>query len=238
MNKPEIIIAPELEKWAKRAADLIIQSGQHALEDRGEFSLVLAGGSTPHQVYRELAKRKDQLNWDQVYLFWGDERCVPLDHPDSNFLMAKESLIAHLSIPQQNIFRLLGEIDPPLAAQDYEEMISAYFYKKEKRFDTILLGLGDDGHTASLFPGTPALEENRRWVVENPHPYSDTTRLTMTFPALNSGRQIVFLVTGQNKAEVVSDILKRPSLHPAANVTGSDETTISWLLDKQAANQL
>lgn len=238
--KPEILIAPTLEEWTDLAAKTLVNTLQESLAQRGEANLVLSGGSTPKTVFNEISREPTVLPWDKVYVFWSDERCVPPDHPESNYGMAKANLLDKVPIPAQNVFRMLGEIDPEAAARDYEETISAHFYKRERRFDLILLGLGDDGHTASLFPNTPALNEVDRWVVSNPHPYTDSTRLTLTYPALNVSRKIIFLITGHNKSQVVKEVIQEPQLpppHPAKLVTGSDSPPV-WILDSEAARNL
>ena len=238
--KPEILIAPTKEEWADLATRRVLETLQVCLSKRGEASLVLSGGSTPKAVLKQIAIQPTRITWDKVYVFWSDERCVPPDHPESNYGMAKSYLLDLVPIPAQNIFRMIGEIEPEAAAADYEETISAHFYKREKRFDLMLLGLGDDGHTASLFPDTPALVVKDKWVAANPHPYSDTSRLTLTFPALNASRQIFFLVTGENKAQVVKEVIREthlPPPHPAKLVTGSVSSPV-WILDSEAASKL
>jgi 6-phosphogluconolactonase len=240
MTNPRILKLPTRTKWAEAAADLIIQQANAAIEARGSWSIVLSGGSTPRPVYQTIAARKDQINWDHTYIFWGDERCVLPDDPESNFRMAKETFLDEVPISKQNIFRILGEIPPETAAQDYQGTIDAHFYQVEKRFDTLLLGLGDDGHTASLFSGTTALAEADSWVVATRNPHNRTERVSLTFPAINSARSVLFLITGENKADIVSDVIQNPAVpphYPAKRVTGLDTPPI-WVLDQTAASQL
>lgn len=240
MTNPRILSIPTPAKWAETAAELIIKQANAAVEARGSWSLVLSGGSTPRPVYQAIAVRKEQINWDHTYIFWGDERCVPPDDPNSNYRMAKETFLEDVQIPQQNIFRILGEIPPETAAQDYQGTIDAHFYKTEKRFDTLLLGLGDDGHTASLFPDMDTLAEENFWVAANRNPHNQTERVSLTFPAINSSRSIIFLVTGENKANIVADVIQNPTAppdYPAKRVTGLDTPPI-WILDQAAASQL
>lgn len=237
---PSLTIAGSTSEWIASAAHLIITQAREAIQARGEYSLVLSGGSTPQPVYRALAENADQIDWERIFIFWGDERCVPPDHRDSNYLMAMETLLSRVPVQGQNIFRMLGEIDADAAAQDYQEMLAAFFHDKEKRFDTVLLGLGEDGHTASLFPGTKALKETERWAVANPHPYSDTTRLTLTYPAINSARQIIFLVSGENKAEVAAEVVQNPAgppPYPAKRITGV-ENSPHWILNAKAGTKI
>ncbi len=240
MSQSRILILPTTEKWAAAAADLIIEQARAAFQARGTWSLVLSGGGTPKPVYQAIAAREVQINWKNTYIFFGDERCVPLDDPESNYLMAKEALLNAVPIEQQNIFRMIAEISPDAAAQDYQGMIDAHFYKTDKRFDTLLLGLGEDGHTASLFPGEPSLKEDTAWVIPSRNPHTQTDRLTLTFPAINAARSIIFLVTGEEKAKVVADVIHNPAGspdYPAKGVTGMDAAPI-WILDQAAASKL
>ncbi len=222
------------------AVNRIIDSAQQAIETRGEFTLTLSGGSTPLAVYAQLLEKADLLDWHKVFLFWGDERCVPPDHPDSNFGQAKTLLVDSLPIPRENVFRILGELEPATAAQDYEEMLSAFFHNKEKSLDLVLLGLGEDGHIASLFPGSPALEVSDHWVTETVQPSSGQPRITLTFPAINSAREILFLVTGANKADVAAEVIHRPVALPelpAKRISGAAAPPF-WLLDPEAGAHL
>lgn len=240
MNEPRIVVIPTPEKWAQKAADLIIEQAQAAIEARGTWSFVLSGGGTPKPVYQALAERKGEIDWQNTFIFFGDERCVPPDHPESNYRMAKEAFLDAVPIEQQNIFRMIAEIGPKEAAEDYQGMIEAHFFKAEKRFDTLLLGLGNDGHTASLFPGEPALKEDTAWVVPSHNPHNQTERLTLTFPAINSARNILFLVTGESKAPVIADVIQNPSgfpNYPAKQVIVT-ESAPTWLLDQAAASEL
>lgn len=235
--KAVVKIAAAKAEWTAVTADLIIYLANDALEARGEFSLVLSGGSTPIPVYEELANRSAEVSWEHTFIFWGDERCVPPTHPESNYRMAKTTLLDNIPIPARNIFRMLGEIEPQSAAEDYEEMLAAFFHNKEKRFDVVLLGIGEDGHTASLFPGTEALDETVKWVTANSHPYSDSSRLTLTYPALNAARQIIFLGSGGGKADVIAEVINNPDkgpVYPAKGITGRDQPAI-WVLDAAAA---
>jgi len=191
-------------------------------------------------VYELLAADPERIDWPRTFVFWGDERCVPPDHPESNFRMAQQALLQKVPLQAQNVFRMLGEIEPQAAAKDYEEMLAAYFVGKEKRFDAVLLGLGEDGHTASLFPGTPALAESARWAAANPHPYSDGMRLTLTYPALNAAREVLFLVTGENKAGVAAEVIRNPGGPPPypAKRVGTPDHPPHWILDQAAAGKL
>jgi 6-phosphogluconolactonase len=242
LMKDNILIANSMDAWIKWGAEWISNQASISIRDRGRYSLVLSGGGTPKPVYQRLSQLlvSQQIEWRKFFIFWGDERCVPPDDPQSNFRMAKETLLDDVAIPPENIFRIKGELDPAEAAQDYEQRISDFFSQGASRFDTILLGLGEDGHTASLFPGTPGLEVRDRLAIENPHPYSGSWRVTLTYPTINASHSILFLVAGKNKAQVTAECIQNPDNppdYPAKNITGS-ENPPSWLLDKDAASNL
>lgn len=199
---------PDYGSMAQAAAEFIEAVAVCAITERGIFHWVLAGGSTPIGVYQSLAEKpiRDRIAWEKVHLWWGDERIVPPTHADSNFRMAEENLIRHVSIPSKNIHRMLGELTVEEAARVYEKELKDHFGEKLPRFDLILLGMGEDGHTASLFPGTKAVEERERWAVEN---YVDRLlawRITLTLPVIHSSRQVLILVSGENKVAILRQI--------------------------------
>ena len=238
----KITIAHTDLEWVDSAVKTILSQATEAIKRSGYYTLVLSGGNTPKPIYRELASSHLQsvMDWRKIYIFWGDERCVPPTDLESNFLMAKTALLDLVPIPSKNIFRIKGELQPEKAARDYEKNIESFFVMKEKRFDTTLLGLGEDGHTASLFPDTIGLQETTRWVVPNLNPHSNTNRITLTFPALNSSRNIIFLVKGAEKAEIVADIIHNPNSpprYPAKNISGK-EIAPHWIIDTAAAKNL
>jgi 6-phosphogluconolactonase len=200
---------------------------------------VLAGGSTPKATYGILARDyAERIDWSRVHVFFGDERNVPPDHEDANYRMAREALLDH--VPIGGVHRMRGELPPDEAAAAYEVELREFFgAEKLPRFDLILLGIGGDGHTASLFPETPALEVHDRWVVANPVPKLDTTRITLTVPVINAARSVVFLAAGEDKAEALKEILEGdadPREYPAKLVQppGGPE----WMLDRAAAGSL
>jgi 6-phosphogluconolactonase len=242
MHKREIIICPSPGDLARQAAAEFTKVAQLSLRDKGRFTVALSGGSTPRALYSLLATPEfsRQISWPQVHLFWGDERCVPADHPDSNYRMVCESLLAKIEIPPVNIHRMAGEKDPLTAAAEYEQELRTAFQLAPgafPRFDLILLGLGDDGHTASLFPGSDALKETQRLVVANYVAKFNAHRLTLTFPVLNHGAAVIFLVAGANKAPVVKEILRddrQPAPFPAAQIQPLDGRLV-WLLTGDAA---
>jgi 6-phosphogluconolactonase len=238
----DLLIAQSDSEWKDFAVQTITSQASSAIQKRGYFSLVLSGGSTPEPVYKELGSNplRGLLEWDKIFIFWGDERCVPPTHKDSNYRMTKLSLLDHVPIPRENVFRILGEIQPEIAAQSYQQTINNFFFGKEKRFDTILLGLGDDGHTASLFPNTQGINEKKQWVIPNQHPPTNTNRITLTYPAINSSRHILFLVKGKHKSEIISDVIENPNQppdYPAKGIVGK-EFPPKWIIDKPAAENL
>jgi 6-phosphogluconolactonase len=227
------------EELSRAAAREFAARAKEAIEERGRFAVVLAGGSTPEAMYGILARDyMDRIDWSRIYVFFGDERSVPPHHEDSNLKMASEVLLDH--VPVGNVHRMRGELPPDQAAEAYEEELRMFFRTEDiPRFDLILLGLGADGHTASLFPETPALEVHDRWVVANPVPRLDTTRITLTIPVINAARAVIFLVEGEDKAEAVREVLEGdadPRAYPAKLIQppGGPE----WMLDRSAASLL
>jgi 6-phosphogluconolactonase len=190
-------------------------------------------------MYEILARDyMDGIDWSKVYVFFGDERSVPPHHEDSNLKMASEVLLDH--VPVANVHRIRGELPSEEAAEAYEEELRTFFQTEDvPRFDLILLGLGADGHTASLFPETPALEVHDRWVVANPVPRLGTTRITLTLPVINAARAVIFLVAGEDKAEALREILEGdadPHAYPAKLIQPPGEP--EWMLDQSAASLL
>jgi len=227
------------------AADEVIQTALEAVRQRGRFAIALSGGSTPKTLYTLLAANAaNSLPWDHMYFFWGDERHVPPDHPDSNYRMAHEALLSKVAIPPGNIFRIPSENpDAAAAAEAYEQTIRSFFDASPgvfPRFDLILLGLGPDGHTASLFPESAALQENSRLVAANWVEKLQTSRITFTLPLLNAARVVLFLVSGTDKAAILHEVLEckgRDEKYPARLVRPSEGKLI-WLADRAAASDL
>jgi len=242
MHKREIIVCRSTDGLAQQGAAEFTRLAQLSLRDKGRFDVALSGGSTPRALYSLLATAEfsRQISWARVHLFWGDERCVARDHPESNYRMVRESLLAKIQIPPANVHRMAGEEEPRTAAAEYEQELKDSFQLAPgafPRFDLILLGLGDDGHTASLFPGSDALKETQRLVAANYVAKFNAHRLTLTFPVLNHGADVIFLVAGANKAPVVKEILKddrQPAPFPAAQVQPLDGRLV-WLLTEDAA---
>jgi len=244
MNK-QIKIFPNIEDLNNFAAERFVEIAAESIEKSGQFTVALAGGSTPKALYQLLAAEpfKNQIEWGKVFFFLGDERFVPEDDPESNFRMLKENLFEPLHISQANIFRWnAGKKSPEETAKEYEIAMSWIFIEDEEErtrpvFDLILLGMGGDGHTASLFPYTKALSETNRFAVANPVEKLQTTRLTLTFPVINYARNIMFLVSGAEKAETVRAVLEgdfQPDKFPSQNVK-PENGDLYWLLDEKAA---
>src|ERR1700736_486139 len=203
------------------AANFIVDLAHRALAERNEFRIALSGGNTPRPVYSEIAQIAHDLPWEKILITFGDERCVPPDNAQSNFRMASETLFAPAAIPEKSILRMRGEIEPQIAAQQYQDRVDLLATQRDEpiyRHDLILLGLGDDGHTASLFPGTAALQENLRRVVANFVPKFNTWRLTFTFPLINHARRVCFLVNANKNEELIDRVIKGDLKFPASRV--------------------
>ena len=230
------VFANPAELTAEAARRVVAAARQRLTDGHQFFSLVLSGGTTPKALYEELAGEpyKSQLNWSQVEVYFGDERCVGPDHPDSNYLMAHTAMLGKLPLPEPNIHRMMGEIPPEQAAREYGELLKAKFHDGGP--DLVLLGMGDDGHTASLFPNTAALDETHHRCVANVVPQHNTTRLTMTYPFLNKAKEVIVLVTGEKKAARLEEVLHGPKdVHrlPIQGIAPAGKLT--WLLDAAAA---
>jgi len=243
----EIVRVPDLAALHESAADAFVSAAVDAVRERGIFRVALAGGSTPEGMYTLLAhdsSRRSEVPWPHVHFFWGDERHVPPDHSDSNFRMAWQAMLAHLPIEPGQIWRIKGEYeDASKAANEYEHDLRRAFDIGEGRwpeFDLILLGMGADGHTASLFPGTAALQEQRRLALANRVQKLDTDRITLTAPVLNNAVSVLFLVHGADKAEALKDVLEgayQPDRRPAQLVRPS-RGRLRWIVDQSAARLL
>jgi 6-phosphogluconolactonase len=217
--------------FAGDAARFILEHARTAIAQRGLFRLGLTGGRSPRAINEVLVAQAGDLPWSKVQLTFGDERCVPPDHEDSNFRVAKESLLDPAGIPAGNVFRMRGEIDPEAAAREYEAMLHAVASRLgEPRYahDLLLFGLGEDGHVASLFPGAAALEETARDVIPVIGPKPPPQRLTMTFPLINAARQILFLVPQPDKHPIAEAAMAGDARYPASRVHAQEQTT--WLL--------
>jgi len=243
---PEIKIVEDITQLNREAANEFLRSAQASIVSRGRFCVALAGGSTPGGVYSLLAEDQSnpekRLPWEKVFVFFGDERHVPPDDPESNYRMAKESLLSKIPIPQQNVFRVASELDANTAASQYEQQLLNFFRVAREewpQFDLIMLGMGPDGHTASLFPGSPALEETHRKVVANWVEKFQSFRITFTFPVLNHAAEVMFLVSGEGKAEVLKQVLRNPAkdVYPCQKVQ-PEAGRLLWIVDRAAAKLL
>ena len=233
-----IEIFEDHEGLVRTAAERIAATLMGALKEKSSAALVLTGGNTPRPVYELLAEPpySERIPWDRVDFFWGDERCVPPDHPDSNFGMAWKAFLSRLPVPENRIHRMLGELeDHERAAVVYEEEIRRVTGAGDTpRFDLVLLGMGEDGHTASLFPGT-VWDENR-WVVANYVPKLQSTRITMTPRILNEARAIIFMASGFGKAQALKGVLEDPASDYPARRIRPVSGTLTWMVDKAAAS--
>lgn len=242
----EIRIVADLQGLARAAADEFLKHAQDAVNARGVFHVALSGGSTPKGLFTLLVS-DDTLSqatpWDKTHFWWSDERHVPPEHPDSNFKLANDALLAHAPIPSQNIHRVHGENpDASQAALEYEHELRAEFPENTSfpQFDLILLGMGSDGHTASLFPGTKALNADRRLVVANWVGKLFTWRITFSPPLLNAARAVIFLVAGADKALPLKGVLEGPHepFQLPAQLIEPTTGDLLWLLDQNAASEL
>jgi 6-phosphogluconolactonase len=212
-----------------------------AVQERGRFCVALSGGNTPRAIYSLLASEHKELPWDRIHIFFGDERHVPPDHPDSNFRMASESLLSKVPIPEKNVHRIRAELAADVAATEYEQELVNFFHLGDHdwpRFDLIDLGIGEDGHTASLFPGSNALTETSRRVVANWVEKFKTFRITFTFPVLNHAAEIVFLVSGADKAQVLSEVLRAGARKYPSQSVQPENGRLLWLVDQDAGRLL
>ncbi len=229
-----------VEKIAQTFSDL----AHAAIKENGRFIVSLSGGSTPKALYERLAQPPyvGSIKWDQVIVFLGDERCVPHDHPDSNFKMIDEALLAKVAIPESNIFKTMGQSeDPEAAALLYDQEIRRVFISPSEEvpsFDLILLGLGPDGHTASLFPGSKALQEKHRLYVANYVEKFSSNRLTMTLPLINEGKNVIFLVSGDSKANILKEVLEQPEKQYPSQSIKPRSGNLDWYVDQAAVRLL
>jgi 6-phosphogluconolactonase len=238
----EIVIGRDLDELSMKAAVEFIGLANRSVGCSGRFVVALSGGSTPKSLYSLLASAefRAQIPWAQIHFLWGDERCVPPDHPESNYRMTFESLLSKVPVPKENIHRIEAELEPEAAAERYEREIRECFRlsgAELPRFDLVLLGLGDDGHTASLFPGSQALEETGRLVVAIYVDKLKTYRITLTLPVLNHAANIFFLVAGESKAGVLRDVLQRSKSLPAQHIAPQNGRLV-WFLHEAAASRL
>ena len=251
---PVIEIFPDPAALAQRAAEQFAGLAEYAIRKRGRFVVALSGGSTPKQMNALLAAPPfaEKINWSKVHIFWSDERCVSPEDSESNYRMAHETLLAHIPIPEENVERIEGELQAEEAARRYENSLRMFFGRQlgetmpigqPMRLDLILLGLGEDGHTASLFPGTPGVRENQRWVVPVKHetpPLPLVDRVSFTPLLINAAANVTFLVAGAAKAERFHQVLRDPQDvdRLPAQAIKPKRGKLFWFLDQAAAGKM
>jgi 6-phosphogluconolactonase len=237
VRPPEVRAVADIEALTKAAAELVVGAARDAVAARGRCTIALSGGRTPEALYRALADR-EAMPWDKVELFFGDERCVPATDPDSNYRMADGALLSQVPGLEARTHRIEGELLPSDAADRYDAVLRTAFAAGGATFDIVLLGMGPDGHTASLFPGQPSLDERERWAVATVAPATMKTRdrVTLTYPVINSGRMVLMLCAGADKRETLAHVLADAGTpgapYPAARLDAREQ--LIWLVDRAA----
>jgi 6-phosphogluconolactonase len=236
---PQVIVSETPEALADRIAEDFEALIKETLAQKDRVTIALSGGQTPKQFYSRLAQEpfRGRIPWEKLWFFWSDERCVPMDHPDSNFRMVSETLLKEVPVRPSHVFRMRGEDAPPQAARDYEKVLREIFPDAEwPPIDLMFLGLGPDGHTASLMPATPALNlsgaPNDRWVVGNVIRSMQTVRITFTLPAINHARHVWFLVTGAKKAKIFAQVRQAENVDYPASLIKPESGDLRWYVDK------
>jgi 6-phosphogluconolactonase len=237
-----IRIFENLDTLSHGAAELFVSHAEKTLAHHSEFNIALSGGHTPTETYRLLASSpiREQVDWKRVHIFFGDERWVPSNDPRSNALMASQALLDHVPIPPHQIHPMCCADTPEDSATKYEALLQKHFVNKKQLFDFMFLGLGENGHTASLFPNSPVLHEKQRWVCEMFIPELQMTRLTLTPWVINRSEEIIFLVSGSEKADVLQQVLEgpyEPETLPAQLIHAKNGELL-WLIDRLAAKKL
>ena len=240
--EPSVQVFGSVDELNRAAADLVAQIALGAVERRSICSIALTGGSSPCGLYRLLADNpyRHMMPWDRIHLFWGDERCVPPDHPDSNFRLAQLTLLSKIPIAETNVHRMRGEEDPGRAAREYHDMLRDYFEPAVgcfPRMDLILLGLGEDGHVASLFPNGLELGENARFAIETQKP-GGWQRISLSLPTINAAQNVLFLVMGEKKAGMLPRALGDADRFVPATLVRPTEGRLFWFADRAAAANL
>lgn len=239
----DIRIFKDLEKLSRHAAEIFVEEAAQAITKRDRFLVALNGGNTPTRLFQLLASDyRDKVDWSKVHIFWGDERCVPVDDSGSSYGQAKGILLDHVTIPESNIHRIKGELAPPVAAKEYAQTLKSFAEDgfEFPRFDLVYLGMGEDGHTASLFPGSQVNVSGTVIPVTANYQDRPANRVTLTPSVFNQARMIVFMATGEKKANTLAEVLSdryNPELLPAQRIDPKDGQLI-WLVDKGTASQL
>lgn len=241
--KPEVRIFKDLEELSRAAAELFVQQAASSIAKRGRFLVALNGGSTPTRLFQLLAADfRRGINWSQVHIFWGDERCVPPEDPGSSYGQALAALLSHVPIPDSNIHRIKGELGPVEASKEYAHVLEGFASRPHvwPCFDLVYLGMGEDGHTASLFPGSPVNVSVPTMPVTAHYQDRPANRVTLTPIVFNRARVIVFMVIGEKKAQTLAQVLSgryNPELYPAQRIHPEDGSLI-WQVDQSAASKL
>jgi len=238
----QLKIVPTKENLIHQAVELFIEAASIQIERKGVFTVALSGGNTPKPVYAALAEpgNRARVDWGKAHLFWGDERHVPPEDPQSNFRMAREVLLDQVDIPAENVHRVPAEMEVRMAAFQYEEELRQFFGGEWPVFDFVFLGMGQDGHTASLFPQSAGLNEDFRWFIANYAPRMETWRLTLSAPAINAARFILVLVEGEGKAVRLKTVLNGPSDPYEMPIQMIDPPggEMVWLVDQTAGSEI
>jgi len=233
---------PDLESLSRAAAELFASQAEDAVKIRGRFSVALSGGGTPSRTYEILAQPpfREQVPWQRTHIFWGDERCVPPDDPRSNARMARQALLDHVPLPQDQVYPISCSPSPAAGARDYETLLRKFCAGTPPGLDLVFLGLGEDGHTASLFPYNDALEERQRWTAAVYVPPQGLHRVTFTAAFINQARVVAFLVAGAAKAGALREVMQQPRdpRRLPAQLINPEASELFWLVDREAAGQL
>ncbi len=244
MRAGEVLIFGDATSLEEAAAHEVVRTVRNAVARRGSCAFVLSGGSTPRGLYERLGEEPYRLgvDWSKLHLFFGDERCVPPDHPESNYRMVKEALLSRIPSLEKSTHRIRGELDPEVAASLYEKEIRRTVSEALPRFDLILLGMGADGHVASLFPNKEALMEPKRWVLPTVGPRPPRNRVTLTLRVINEARKVMFLVAGEEKALTLQRVLQEgdesASMSWPASLVQLKKGRLLWFVDQAAASRL
>jgi len=242
-EKGELVLCASASELGRKAAEFFADTAEGAILRAGTFFVALSGGSTPELMYEQLATPalRDRVQWAQGEYFWSDERCVPPEYPDSNYGLAERALLSKVPIPLQRIHRMRGELEPERAAAEYEQELRRIFSVAAPvfpRFDLLLLGMGDDGHTASLFPESPGLNETMRLAAANYVQKFNAHRLTLTLPVINAARNVAFLVTGGKKAPALRQVMRGGGAPVPAEQVHPQDGKLTWFVDEAATAQL
>ncbi|MEP6719468.1 MAG: 6-phosphogluconolactonase [bacterium] len=242
-DQPKLFVFDAPEQVARAAAERFVEYSIAGIREHGSFAVALAGGSTPRTAYEFLGtdEFKGHVDWSSVHLFFGDERMVPPDSPESNYRMVIDSLISRVELPLENVHRIIGETTPSESAERYEADLKQFFQSVDwPRFDLVLLGMGADGHAASLFPGSDVLKEEVKWVAATTQPQTGQDRITLSLPVINYAERVTFMVTGNEKAATLARVLRSEPAYeelPAQKVRPVNGF-LEWLIDRAAAAKL